>query len=297
MIRRFDRRTKSGASTVRLRGATRILAGAGSTGDVVASISGNRSGSTIGQLLVLRPAQRPARKPPVSTVAPSITGTPEVGQKLAANVGSWTSRDALSYAYQWLRCNGAGSTCVDLSGATAQTYSLSSADAGSEMRLRVTATNSGGSTSAMSSATAVVTQASAPLSLSRPTVSGTFQQGQTLNANPGTWLTVSFPSYAYGWQRCDSAGASCANISGAVGPQYQLASSDVGSTIRVAVTAVDLGRSSVALSAVGPVVAAAPSSFTPSLEQPFPPGVSGPRRCLPTHPSIRRARTDQLLAQ
>jgi hypothetical protein len=59
MIRRFDRRTKSGASTVRLRGATRILAGAGSTGDVVASISGNRSGSTIGQLLVLRPAQRP----------------------------------------------------------------------------------------------------------------------------------------------------------------------------------------------------------------------------------------------
>src|SRR5207247_3508446 len=139
---------------------------------------------------------------------------------------------------------------------------------GFEMRIRVTATNSGGSTSATSSATESVTRASAPVNVSQPTISGTFQQGQMLSSDPGAWLTISLPSYTYAWQRCDSARASCANISGAVGPQYQLTSGDAGSTIRVAVTAVDFGGSSVAHSATGPVVAAPPSSFTPSLAPP-----------------------------
>ena len=293
MTRRFDRRTKYGASTVRLRGATRIIAAAGATGDLVASISGNRSGSTIGQLLALRPAQRTAKKPPVNNVLPSITGTPQVGQKLAADVGSWTSPDALTYSYQWLRCNAAGSSCVDVSAATTQTYSLSSADAGSEIRLRVTATNSVGSTSATSSATSVVNQPSAPVNVSQPTISGTFQQGQTLKASPGTWLTVTLPTYSYAWQRCNSAGASCANISGAVGPQVQLTSGDVGSTIRVAVTAVDLGGLSVALSATGPVVAAAPSSFAPSLATPFPPN-SFWARPLPANPAVDPQSADRI---
>jgi hypothetical protein len=293
MTPRFDSRTTSRPGMVRLRGATGIVTGAGATGDVVASISGNKSGSTIGQLVALRPAQRQAQKAPVNNVVPSITGTPQVGQKLTANVGSWTSRDAMTYSYQWLRCNEAGSGCADLSGATAQAYSLVSADAGFEMRLRVTATNSGGSTSATSSATASVTRASAPVNVSQPTISGTFQQGQMLSSDPGAWLTISLPSYTYAWQRCDSAGASCANISGAVGPQYQLTSGDVGSTIRVAVTAVDFGGSSVAHSATGPVVAATPSSFTPSLAHPFPPG-SFWVRPLPANPAVDPQSADMI---
>jgi hypothetical protein len=293
MSTRFDTRTKSGAGSVRLRGATGIVTSSGATGDVVASISGKPGGSTIGQLVALRPAQRPGQKAPVNNVLPSITGTPQVGLKLAANAGSWTSQGGLTYAYQWLRCNGAGSSCADLSGATAQTYSLSPADAGSEMRLRVTATNSGGSTSATSAATTAVTQSGAPVNVSQPTVSGTFQQGQTLNANPGTWSTITLPSYTYAWQRCNSAGATCANISGAVGPQYQLTSSDVGSTIRVAVTAADLGGSSVAVSATGPIVAAAPSSFTPSLANPFPPG-SFWVRPLPANPAVDPLSADRI---
>jgi hypothetical protein len=297
MTPRFDSKTTYRAGKVRLRGATGTVTGAGATGDVVASISGNGSGGTIGQLVALRPAQRPSQKPsqkaPVNNVVPSITGTPQVGQKLVAQVGSWTSQDAPTYAFQWLRCNGSGSSCADLSGATGQTYSLSPADAGSEMRVRVTATSSGGSTSATSAATTAVTQPDAPVNVSQPTISGTFQQGQTLNANPGTWSTISLPSYTYAWQRCDSAGASCANISGAVGPQYRLTSSDVGSRIRVAVTAADLGGSSVALSAISPVIAATPSSFTPSLAHPFPPGsfwVSP----LPDNPAVDPLSSDRI---
>jgi hypothetical protein len=170
---------------------------------------------------------------------------------------------------------------------------LSSADAGSEIRLRVTATNSVGSTSATSSATSVVNQPSAPVNVSQPTISGTFEQGQTLKASPGTWLTVTLPTYSYAWQRCNSAGASCANISGAVGPQVQLTSGDVGSTIRVAVTAVDLGGLSVALSATGPVVAAAPSSFAPSLATPFPLN-SFWARPLPANPAVDPQSADRI---
>jgi hypothetical protein len=216
-----------------------------------------------------------------------------VGQKLAANVGSWTSREAVTYSYQWLRCNGAGSSCGDLSGATTETYSLSSADAGSEMRLRVTAKNSAGSTSATSSATQVVTQASAPVNVSQPTVSGTFEQGQMVSSDPGTWQTISLPSYTYAWQRCDSTGGSCAPIAGAVASQYQLTSGDVGATVRVAVTATDFGGSSVARSAASPVVVGASSSFTPSLAQPFPPG-SFWVRPLPANPTVDPQSTDRI---
>ena len=48
---------------------------------------------------------------------------------------------------------------------------------------------------------------------SPPTISGTAQDGQTLSASTGSW-SGSPTSYAYQWQRCDSSGANCANVSG-----------------------------------------------------------------------------------
>jgi hypothetical protein len=65
----------------------------------------------------------------------------------------------ISYAYQWLRCNSSGSACVDVWGAAAKTYALGAGDVGSTMRVRVSATNAFGSTSATSGQTAVVTAA------------------------------------------------------------------------------------------------------------------------------------------
>jgi len=176
MTRRFDRSTKSGASAVRLMGATRAAAGAGETGDRVASISGSRGGSTIGQLVALRAARGPVSlRLPVNVAAPSITGTPQVGRILAANAGSWTSYDTITYAFQWLRCDATGSSCAALSGSTAQSYSPTTVDAGAEIRLRVTATNTGGSTSAMSLAVGPVV-AAAPFSFT-PSLADPFPPG------------------------------------------------------------------------------------------------------------------------
>ena len=94
--------------------------------------------------------------PPTVRTLPSITGVPEVGRTLTAQNGSWGGTEPLTYAYHWRRCGRGGGSCVDLPGATSQTYVLVSADQGHRMRVRVTATNSAGSSSAVSRPTAVV---------------------------------------------------------------------------------------------------------------------------------------------
>ena len=60
-------------------------------------------------------------------------------------------------AYEWQRCNATGASCAAISGAAAKTYVVAKADAGVTLRVKVTATDSTGSTSATSVPTAVVT--------------------------------------------------------------------------------------------------------------------------------------------
>jgi hypothetical protein len=78
-------------------------------------------------------------------------------QTLTASTGTWSGTTPISYAYQWRRCDTSGASCVDVSGATAQTYTLTSTDVGSTIRIVVTASNSISSSSAPSAATTAVT--------------------------------------------------------------------------------------------------------------------------------------------
>ena len=105
---------------------------------------------------------------PENTAAPSIFGTKEVGAKLTGLKGTWTN-EPTSYAYQWRRCNAAGSECVNISGATAQSYTVAEADHGHTLVIQVTATNSAGSASASSSPSSVVTPVSYPELFPAPT--------------------------------------------------------------------------------------------------------------------------------
>jgi hypothetical protein len=63
-------------------------------------------------------------------------------------------------------------------------------------------------------------------------------------------------SYAYQWQRCNSSGASCLPISGATSSSYLLGSADVGSTMRISVTASNSAGSATTSSAATVVVSA-----------------------------------------
>jgi hypothetical protein len=93
---------------------------------------------------------------PSNSSPPTISGTTQVGQTLTASPGSWSGTQPISYAYQWRRCNQAGTACTDIFAATAPTYTLTATDVGSTVAVTVTATNAAGSASATSTATAVV---------------------------------------------------------------------------------------------------------------------------------------------
>jgi hypothetical protein len=95
---------------------------------------------------------------PTNSAAPTISGTPQVGQVLTANNGTWNSDTTPTYSYQWQRCDTAGNNCAAIPGATAQTYTVQAADVDKTLRVVVTATNSSGSGSATSAQTAVVSQ-------------------------------------------------------------------------------------------------------------------------------------------
>ncbi len=77
----------------------------------------------------------------------------------------------------------------------------------------------------------------APTDRTQAAVSGTAREGQTLTAATGTWEGEPTVSYTYQWQRCNASGGSCSNVSGATSSTYALASGDVGTTLRVVVTA------------------------------------------------------------
>ena len=127
-------------------------------------------------------------------------------------------------------------SCTAILGASAASYQLTPDDAGSTLRAVVTATNDAGSADATSDATAVVASSGVPVNTTLPAISGTAEQGQTLSVDTGSWDN-SPTSYAYQWQRCDSSGNNCVDISGATSNSYDLVAADVGSTLRATVTA------------------------------------------------------------
>lgn len=78
---------------------------------------------------------------PVNLIAPSISGTAQVGQTVTVSNGTWANSPS-SYSYQWYR-QGA----VAITGATNSTYLLSGSEEGLTVYCSVTATNEAGSTS------------------------------------------------------------------------------------------------------------------------------------------------------
>jgi sugar lactone lactonase YvrE len=128
---------------------------------------------------------------PAATSAPSISGTPAVGQTLTATPGTWTEYPT-SYSYQWELCDSSGANCTDISGATASSYTVLAADAGHTLRVVVTAGNDVGSTPDSSAATAAV-----PLSAVAPVTgvssSGFAFRGSTHGAGGTVTVTIAVP--------------------------------------------------------------------------------------------------------
>jgi peptidoglycan/xylan/chitin deacetylase (PgdA/CDA1 family) len=185
---------------------------------------------------------------PKNTALPTISGTAQQGQMLTASTGNW-SGSPTSYAYQWSRCNINGKGCATIASASSQTYVVAAGDIGFTMRVAVTATNDGGSSSSTSNQTSLVTAAPviAPANSTPPTISGLAQEGQTLTASDGSW-SGSAPTYSYQWRSCNTAGNSCSSIAGATDATYTAVNADIGTTLRVVVTATNSAGSASATS-------------------------------------------------
>ncbi|MBA3333820.1 MAG: hypothetical protein H0U30_07510 [Actinobacteria bacterium] len=194
---------------------------------------------------------------PTNLAEPDIDGRAEEGRTLSASRGRWTGTGPLSYAFRWVRCgaNGGrpdGSDCGFILGATRSSYQVASADVGSLLRVRVTATNAEGEQTVASNPTAVVV--GAPVNTSIPLVGGTALVGSLATVQPGSWTGRQPISFSYVWLRCNNAGGECAAI-GALGRSYRFAASDVNHKIRVNVTARNAVGSATVLSSESAVVA------------------------------------------
>lgn len=219
---------------------------------------------------------------PANTTPPAISGSPEEGHTLTASGGSWSGAEPISLSYQWQRCNSTGEKCGNISGATGSTYVVSSGDGGSTVRVTVIATNASGFALASSAASATVA-ASAPSNTASPSITGTAQDGETLTADKGTWSGSSPISYTYQWESCNPSGEECAAIEEASSPEYDLTEGDIGSTLRVIVTAINIGGSAEATSSASTVIQAEPPS---ELEAPSISGVPDVHEVLDADPGV-----------
>jgi hypothetical protein len=209
-----------------------------------------------------------AGTPPANTAPPAIAGTLRDGGALTGAPGTWSGDTPMTFGYRWKRC---AATCVDIAGATGQSYTLTAADVGQKVLLTVTATNSAGAATASSAQTGTVT-GNPPVNISPPTITGIPEDGQTLTGSAGTWTGTAPIALAYQWQRCDVLTGVCSDIPGAIGQSYKLGPADVGSTIQLAVTGTNVAGSAGAVSAGTDAVAGIPPSNS------SPPTVSGTPR-------------------
>lgn len=191
---------------------------------------------------------------PVNTVAPTVSpsGTQVTGTLITSNVGTWSGVTPITYEYKWTR-NG-----VAISGATASTYTIQSADDGTTIRVEVKGTNAYGESAFIASSNSVsAVNAIAPSNTVAPVISGTAVVGQTLSSTTGTWNGIPTPTYSYQWKR----GAT--NI-GTNSSTYTLVQADAGNTsnITCVVTATNASGSANATSnQIAQILTARTSAF------------------------------------
>ena len=196
---------------------------------------------------------------PQASALPSISGAAVRTVTLTTTAGVWTNSPSAT-AYQWLRCNPDRTGCQSILGATGASYTLAVADEGHAVTVRVTATNTSGSATAIARATGAVSPAP-PSVIHAPAVTGAaYQQDVPLSVVPNSavWQDTPDTAFTTTWKRCDADGTSCQPIGGANASQYTPSRADVGHALVLAVTATNPDGSATATSTPTQVIVPAP---------------------------------------
>ena len=208
-----------------------------------------------------------AAAPPTNTAAagaPTIGGTPQVGEALTASTSGISDADGLDdarFAYQWMRAG------ADIGGATGSTYTPVDADEGKRLTVRVSFTDDAGNDERLTSATTDAVAASPPTNTAAagaPTIGGTPQVGEALTASTSGISDadgLDTARFAYQWMR------NGADIRGATGSTYTAVDADEGERLQVRVDFTDdAGNAERLTSAATDAVAARPEPLTASFE-------------------------------
>ncbi|QIX27029.1 hypothetical protein ncot_10810 [Nocardioides sp. JQ2195] len=166
-------------------------------------------------------------------VVPQAPSAPKVGEVVTARTGVWNS-NTKNLKVMWFVGDNAATTSTSHTYLDNRTfnYTVKAQDQGKQIRLwvRGIGAQSPCVKDEFSAATDAVQNGAPPVNQAAPSVAGTAQVGQTLTASPGTW-TNSPESYSYAWYREGT------STSFAHGPTYTLTPADLGTKIRVGVTA------------------------------------------------------------
>ncbi|HET6547272.1 MAG TPA: hypothetical protein VFG79_02365, partial [Solirubrobacter sp.] len=159
---------------------------------------------------------------PELIVTPAVTGDPRLRQTLACSRGTWhdDADDRYAVTYRWFR-NGTAIT-----GATADTYTLTAADLGTSVYCEVRAEN-------LAAANSASLGIDAPRSLLSQTIAGQPRLRKTMSCSRGTWDDIAADRYAVAnqWLRDSQP------IDGQTGGTYDVVATDTGHSLTCTVRA------------------------------------------------------------
>ena len=177
-----------------------------------------------------------------ATGGPIIGGTARVGETLATDVLGIADEDGLenaTFSYQWISND--GTTDADIQGETGATYTLTDANEGKTVKVRVSFTDDADNKETVTSA-ATATVAARPNrpATGAPIIGGTARVGETLATDIlGIADEDGLENATFSYQWISNDGTTDADIQGETGATYTLASAYVGKTIKVKVTFTD----------------------------------------------------------
>lgn len=163
-------------------------------------------------------------KPLISNVTNPGNNPAAVGDDLFVSDGTWVGVEPITFAYQWYR-NG-----VAIGGATADTYTLVTADENKTIKAKVFATDNDGNVNSKFASNSFTVEGE-PVNVTAPLVSGSAQRGSTLSVTNGTWIGIPSPTFTYQWYRGVNP------IGGATNNTYATVTADIGEQISCEVTA------------------------------------------------------------
>lgn len=239
------------------RGKTKIRGARGGTykvspADVGGRLSVKVAGRATGRTTLVRTSRSTSTvvKGRLTAPTPTIRGTAAVGATLTGHAGAWKPRASL--AFQWLR----GTTPV--AGATGSAFTLTSADLGHKISLRVTGSHKGYVNASRTSKPSAAVATARFTTTSAPVITGSTRVGEMLTATTSAWSPAA--TFRYQWFRGTVA------ISGATGSTYRLTVADAGNAVRVRVTGTRAGVATASRDSVAtPAITGTVSGTTPRI--------------------------------